>query len=45
MVAGGRKKKKNKNKKQQQHIDEDGSSMDFQEILQQCRPLTLLGSP
>ena len=35
MIVGGRKKKK---KKKKDHIEEDGSRMDLQEILQQCQP-------
>ena len=49
MVVGGRKrklkkKKKEKKKRKEDRIEEDGSKMDLQEILQQCQPLTLLGS-
>ena len=49
MVVGRKRKKKRKKGKQKKkrkedRIEEDGSKMDLQEILQQCQPLTLLGS-
>ena len=39
-----KKKRGEKKKRKEDRIEEDGSKMDLQEILQQCQPLTLLGS-